>query len=278
MNKVLVCLLALLAPVPQLLTAQNPTDTTNRVSARPRVDSTRVAQAVRRTGEIRLDGILDEPDWQKAPVTSDFTESYPKPGLRSPYQTEVRVLYDDAALYVGIRMPDPRPDSIAAQLARRDASGIYSDWVHLIIDSYHDRRTAFRFTVNPRGVKKDVYTSNDGAEDLNWDAVWEVGTRVDSAGWVAEYRIPLSQLRFGSSAGPRTWGFQVMRDIARTNERDTWSPWTPQSSGFVSRFGDLVGLEDVKSPSRLEILPYVSTKLTRAPGDAADPFFRSTDT
>ena len=175
-------------------------------------------------------------------------------------------------------MFDSHPDSIAAQLARRDATGIYSDWVHLIIDSYHDRRTAERFTVNPRGVKKDVYTSNDQAEDLNWDAVWEVATRVDSAGWVAEYRIPFSQLRFGSSAGPRTWGFQVQRDIARRNERDTWSPWTAQSGGFVSKFGELAGLVDLPSPRRVELVPYVSTRLTRAPGDPADPFFHASET
>ena len=108
-------------------------------------------------------------------------------------------------------MYDSHPDSIVAQLARRDASGIYSDWVHLIIDSYHDRRTAFRFTTNPRGVKKDVYTSNDFNEDTNWDAVWEVATRIDSLGWVAEYRIPLSQLRFGGETRgqDRVWGFHV---------------------------------------------------------------------
>ena len=262
--------LVLLAPA--LLKAQTPAPARADSAAR------KVAQAVRRTGDIRLDGKLDEPDWQRAPAATDFTQSYPTPGARAPDQTDVRVLYDDAALYVGIRLFDSHPDSIAGQLARRDASNIYSDWVHLIIDSYHDRRTAARFTVNPRGVKKDVYTSNDQSEDLNWDAVWDVATKVDSAGWVAEYRIPFSQLRFGSSAGPRTWGFQVQRDIARRNERDTWSPWTPQSGGFVSKFGELAGLVDLPSPRRLELMPYVSTRLTRAPGDPADPFFRATET
>ena len=191
--------------------------------------------------------------------------------------TEVRILYDDAALYVGVRMRDSHPDSIAAQLARRDASGIFSDWVHVIIDSYHDRRTAFRFTVNPKGVKKDVYTSNDGAEDLNWDAVWDVATTIDSGGWNAEYRIPLSQLRFGNVSGERIWGFQVQRDIARRQARDTWAPWTRRDAGFVSRFGDLRGLVDVPNPSRLEVMPYVSAQATRAPGDEQNPFFHKTD-
>jgi hypothetical protein len=98
-------------------------------------------------------------------------------------------------------------------LARRDASGIYSDWIHLIIDSYHDRRTAFRFTVNPLGVKKTSTRSNDNQEDLNWDAVWDVATRIDSLGWVAEYRIPLSQLRFGNQGKERIWGLQIQRDM-----------------------------------------------------------------
>src|SRR5512141_108357 len=239
--------------------------------------SRRVAQAARRSGPIVIDGRLDDAAWALAPVSSGFTQSYPTPGAQPVSPTEFRVLYDDQALYVGIRMHDAHPDSIAAQLARRDASGIYSDWVHLIIDSYRDRRTAFRFTVNPKGVKKDVYTSNDNEEDLNWDAVWDVATRVDSLGWVAEYRIPLSQLRFGNQGKERIWGFQVQRDIARRQERDTWAPWIPDGRGFVSRFGDLTGLVDVPTPQRLEVVPYVSSRLTRAPGNKANPFFHAND-
>ncbi len=239
----------------------------------------RVMNAVRRTGPVIIDARLDDSAWVHAPVAGQFTQSYPNQDQPAVDPTEVRVLYDNDALYVGVRMFDAHPDSIAAQLARRDASGIYSDWVHVLIDSYHDRRTAFRFTVNPRGVQKDVYTSNDGDEDINWDAVWEVGTRVDSLGWVAEFRIPLSQLRFGSAPpnSSRTWGIQVMRDVARRNERDAWSPWTRQSAGFVSAFGDLIGLQDVPAPKRLEILPYASSKLTRAPGAAGDPFYHQND-
>src|SRR6266550_6320306 len=250
-------------------------------SRRTIADTTRqrVAYAARRDGNILLDGNLNEDAWQKAPAITGFTQSYPVPGARPTNPTEVKVLYDDAALYVGVRMFDAHPDSIAAQLARRDASGIYSDWIQVFVDSYRDRRTGFGFAVNPQGVKKDVYLSNDVDEDTNWDAVWDVATRVDSLGWEAEFRIPLSQLRFGSAAGQeRTWGFQVIRDIARNNERDSWSPWTPQSPGFVSRFGDLRGLNDLPSPRRLDVVPYISTKFTRAPGDSANPFFHSTET
>lgn len=238
--------------------------------------------AVRRNGPVTIDGRLDEAAWGAAEASGGFVQAYPKPGAPPSDRTEVRVLYDDAALYVAVRMFDSAPDSIAAGLARRDATaatGIYSDWVHLIIDSYHDRRTAFRFSTTPRAVQKDVYTYNDGSEDLNWDAVWEVGTRVDSVGWVAEYRIPLSQLRFGGdSAGGagRTWGFQVQREIARRQERDTWAPWTQQDGAFVSRFGDLTGLQGIRVPERLEVTPYVSSTLTRAPGDANNPFYDRT--
>ena len=257
--------------VPAVLPAQGPasTDTTAR----------KVATAARRTSPIAIDGKLDDAAWSSAVPTSGFTQSYPQPGAQPVDPTEVRILYDDAALYVAVKMRDSKPDSIAAQLARRDASGIYSDWVHLIIDSYHDRRTSFRFTVNPRGVMKDVYTFNDGNEDVNWDAVWEAGTTVDSEGWNAEFRIPLSQLRFGNvpEGAERIWGFQVMRDIARRQARDSWSPWSRTEPGFVSRFGDLRGLVGIGQPSRLEVMPYVSARATRAPGDADNPFYDETD-
>ena len=132
--------------LPAVLSAQN---TPPRTAS---ADTTlhRVATAARRAGEISLDGRLDEQAWQAAQPAGGFVQSYPTAGAKAPDPTEVRILYDDAALYVGIRMFDQHPDSIAAQLARRDASGIYSDWAHLIIDSYHDRRTAFRFSVNQR--------------------------------------------------------------------------------------------------------------------------------
>jgi len=235
--------------------------------------------AVRAEGPIRIDGKLNEPSWQLAPPDTSFTQSYPNPGAPPSQRTEVRVLYDNDALYVGIRAFDSHPDSIAAPLARRDAYGIYSDWLYFAIDSYHDRRTAFGFAVNPRGVQKDETLSNDNTEDLNWDGVWQVATTIDSLGWTAEFRIPLSQLRLGPqrNGAARVWGFQVQRDIARYSERDAWAPYTSQSPGFVSSFGDLTGLSDIPIPARLDLIPYVSTKLTRAPGTNVDPLYRRND-
>lgn len=272
-----------LAVNPRWLAAQQPVPIRkdSAASAAPAAAAaTPTLRAARLSGSITVDGTLGEPAWTTAEAASSFTQSYPKPGGKPTQRTEVRVLYDDAALYVGARMYDTSPDSIAAQLARRDATNIYSDWLHIVVDSYHDHRSAFRFSVNPRGVKKDVFHSDDTSEDLNWDAVWEVATKVDSLGWTAEYRIPFSQLRFGRVAADveRTWGLQIQRDIARNNERDSWSPWTQKDNAYVSRAGDLTGLKGITTPQRLELLPYASTRLARAPGSSADPFYRANDT
>lgn len=247
----------------------------------PQRNETRpVLHAVRATGPFRIDGVLDEPDWLRAIIVRDFTQSYPAPGAAPLDSTLVRVLYDNDALYVGIRMFDSEPSKIAAQLARRDASGIYSDWVHLIVGTYHDRRTAFRFSVNPLGVQRDVLEYDDNNEDENWDAVWDVGVKVDSLGWTTEYRIPFSQLRFPAKepAAGRVWDIQIMRDIARRQERDSWAPWTLQSPGFVSSFGEIDALEGIPAPRRLEIIPYASAQETRAPRAEGDPFFRANNT
>ena len=268
---------AAFACVATALPAQNSTNgsspTTNGARA---VKSIR---ALRADVSIKPDGKLDEPAWETAPVSSEFTQSWPNAGSAPTQKTELRVLYDDDALYVGVRMFDTKPDSIAAQLARRDASGIFSDWAHLVVDSYHDKRTGFRFSVNPKGVQKDVLHSDDRNEDLNWDAVWEVGTSIDSTGWIAEYRIPFSQLRFGGAAkgAERVWGLHIQRDIARSNERVSWSPWKPNDAGYISYAGDLTGIVDIPTPKRLEVMPYVSGKLARSPGDKSNPFYSSND-
>lgn len=237
------------------------------------------ATAVRRKSPIHIDGVLDEPDWRAAPVAGGFTESYPDAGATPKDRTEVRVLYDDEAIYVGVRMSDSQPSAIAAPLTRRDDYGLYSDWVHVIIGPYHDRRTAYRFAVNPAGVKRDVLEYNDLGEDENWDAVWSVAVTTDSSGWTAEYRIPLSQLsvpRVGTGEA-RLFDFQVMRDVARRQERSTLFPWSHQSPGFVSSFGVLDGINGVAGPRRVELVPYVSSQLTRAPGIGGNPFFRRND-
>ena len=247
-----------------------------QVNPRGGAPSLRAAPA---SGALQIDGRLDEAAWGSAAAASDFTESYPNEGGAPPLRTEARVLYDESALYIGLRMFDVAPDSIAAQLARRDASGLHSDWAHVYIDSYHDRRTAFAFSVNPRGVQRDVYFSNDNVEDVGWDAVWEVATGIDSIGWTAEFRIPFSQLRFarGEPLNGRTWGVQFARDVARHQSRYMWARWVRSDNAFVSRFGTVTELRGVRAPTQLEVLPYTAARVTRAPGLPGDPFHRAND-
>ncbi len=226
-----------------------------------------------------IDGHLDEAAWAAATPITGFTQRAPAPGEPASERTEVRIVYDDHALYVGMRMFDEHPDSIATQLGRRDLPRGYSDWVHVILDSYHDRRTAFRFGVNPSGVKKDVLHYDDTREDVGWDAVWEVATHTDSLGWTAEFRIPFSQLRFstGDAAEGLAWGVNFWREIARRSEHSYWAPVPPNLQRFVSVFGELRGLEGLSSPRRIEILPYSVGRMRRAPGDPSNPFYSETD-
>ena len=228
-----------------------------------------------RAGEIKLDGRLDEPAWKDAQVGSDFVQRYPDPGLPATMRTEVRILYDADAVYVGARMFDPHPDSIAAPLGRHDPGDLSSDWIDVAFDSYNDRRSAYRFGVNPAGTKLDVYHFNDSDDDVSWTAIWDVATRIDSLGWTAEFRIPLSQLRFHALAGEQTWGLQFYRAVARRDEWTFWSRFTPSMPGFVSAMGILRGIEGVKPGSSLEVTPYVSSQTTTNRTTSGDPFSKS---
>ncbi|HEY0674260.1 MAG TPA: DUF5916 domain-containing protein [Longimicrobiales bacterium] len=236
-------------------------------------------QAMRIAGvKPTIDGQLDESVWSMAPAGTGFTQVRPNPGQPSGQETEVRVAFDDDALYVGLRMYDTRPDSVVAQLARRD-QGIYSDWIYVALDSYYDRRTGFVFGVNPKGVKIDVLLFDDTREDESWDAVWDVAARQDSAGWTAEFRIPLSQLRYSTKdmEGSIVWGLNILRKIARSDEESFWSPVRRDQDVMVSAFGDLRGLQGLKSARRVEIVPYSMSRLIHAPGDKANPFYQSNE-
>lgn len=222
----------------------------------------RAATAMRTLTPPHLDGVDDDAIWRDAPAITQFRQHDPVEDGDPRFRTEARVAYDDRYLYVFVRAYDPAPDSVMAFLSRRDAR-TQSDYIHLMVDSYHDKRTGYRFTVNPLGVKRDVYISNDGNEDLSWDAVWDVATKVDGQGWAAEYRIPFSQLRF-PPAEAHTFGFAIWRDIARYNERISWPLYRRTQTGFVSQFGEVDGFRGITSPRRLEVLPYsVSTDAPR---------------
>ena len=227
-------------------------------------------------GAVRLDGVLDEEAWSGAAPASGFVQRRPTPGAPASEPTAVRVLYDGAALYVGARMADSQADLVDARLGRRDAS-LETDWVSVMVDSYDDDRTAFMFRVNPAGVRVDWLYFDDVRADRSWDAVWDVATSRDAGGWTAEFRIPLSQLRFAGGEAVQEWGFNVRRDHFRTGETSYWAPVLPSDQGFVSRFGRLTGLRDLRPPRRLEVVPYAAASVERAPGDAADPFYSPTE-
>jgi hypothetical protein len=227
-----------------------------------------------------IDGNLDEAIWQRAESVTGFTQREPRPGQPSAMRTEARIAFDDATLYVAMRMYDPAPDSIRDQLTRRDARAPGSDWATVIVDSYFDRRTAFRFSTTPRGVRLDAMLSDDTAEDLTWDAVWQVATRIDADGWTAEFAIPLSQLRYSTAGdgGSSPWGLQFTREVGRSGEISHWAPLPPDVNRTVSLFGQLHGLRHATTPRRMELLPYTLGRLTRAPGAAANPFYNRSDT
>ncbi|HET7273921.1 MAG TPA: DUF5916 domain-containing protein [Longimicrobiaceae bacterium] len=236
----------------------------------------RALTATQLTGEIEIDGLLTEPAWATADLATDFVQREPDPGAEASRATEARVLFGADAVYVGVRLYD-HPDSIAAQLTRRDNVGnSFSDMIVVGFDSYNDNRTGFVFGANPKGVEFDLMISEDQREDISWDAVWEVETHIDSLGWTAEFRIPLSQLRYNPDES--LWGINFQRVIARHGEVLFWAPTPPEAPGTVSRFGALTGLAGLGSPDRLEIEPYVSSRLARKPGDAANPFYETNAT
>jgi uncharacterized protein DUF5916 len=233
----------------------------------PTVTTVRVGLA-----PISLDGRLNEPDWMLVQPVTDLRQVDPDEGAVVSESTEVRILYDADAVYVGARLFDREPGKIIRRLARRDAS-THSDEFTVYIDSYHDHRTAVRFSVNPAGVKGDQLEGADGEfSDKSWDPVWEAATTVDSLGWTAEIRIPITQLRF-SSALEQVWGVRFEREIRRKNEVALF-PFVPKTErGLASRFGHLEGLARLGTPRHLELLPYALARGNyHKPEDAADPF------
>ncbi len=221
-------------------------------------------------GTPEIDGKLDDAAWASAEPLTGFTQRDPEEGKPASERTVAWVLYDDGSLYVGIRAYDSEPNKIVGQLTRRDQYSS-SDWLTISIDSYHDRRTAFSFAVNPAGTKRDRYLYDDTDSDISWNAVWDAAASVDEEGWIAEFRIPYSQLRF-SQAPEQVWGFNVEREIQRKNEIVQWKPIAKDAPGWVSEFGDLAGISDIRPPRRLEVLPYVVAQQWLTPPQDGNPF------
>ena len=252
-----VALLGILAAAPTLAAQQATTDSV------PRARAIRAAQAP------VIDGKEDDAVWRTIPPTSDFLEFQPTEGKAPRFRTEFKAAYDDHNLYVFVRAYDPHPDSIMTALTRRDERGP-SDQLKLMIDSYHDRRSGFEFAVNPVGVKRDYAMYNDQQEDQSWDGLWDAGTRIDSLGWTAEFRIPFSQLRYANQPS-HVFGFSVWRDIERYKERTSWPLFRGSRGGISSQLGLLTGIDDITRFHRLEVTPYALARSTSVPVTAASP-------
>jgi hypothetical protein len=228
------------------------------------------AVAVRTPVAPKVDGFLTEPEWKLGQPVTDFTQRDPDEGAAASEKTEIRILYDDEALYFGCMMYDSEPSRIVSRLARRDDE-VESDIISIRIDSYHDHQTAFEFTILASGVKVDIIQYNDAQnEDESWDPVWDVQTRVTDEGWIAEVKIPFNILRFSEEQGME-WGIQFIRRISRKQEADYWALIRKSESGFVSKFGHLVGLSGIPTPTNLELIPYAVGSNRFLPSSPAYP-------
>lgn len=230
----------------------------------------------RLSGTITLDGIPQESAWEAVSWGGDFTQLQPNEGREPHQETNFKILYDDRYLYIAYFCHDNAPDSIIRRMSRRDQ--FPGDWVEINIDSYHDLRTAFSFTLSVSGVRGDEFVSNNGNNwDVSWNPIWYSKTNINDKGWTAEVKIPLSQLRYGNEPD-KIWGFQVMRRIFRKEERSTWQ-YIPQNSGvWVSSFGELHGLKDIPVHRQVEIAPYVTAQLDKYKAQAGNPFAKGSDT
>jgi hypothetical protein len=240
-----------LLSAPQQLFAAAPGDTLRSAASFPGDEVYRPARAVR---SPTIDGRDDDEVWKTQARITAFRQFDPVENGEPTFRTEARIAYDTKNLYVMVRMFDPRPDSILAVLQRRDGFAL-SDDVVIGIDSYDDKRTGYLFRLTAAGTMADAYMFNDGEEDWGWNAVWEGAARVDSLGWVAEYRIPLSQLRYVPRA-ENTFGVLVVRRVARTGERTAFPLFRRSKTGHVSQWADIAGFRGLSAPRRMEILPY----------------------
>jgi hypothetical protein len=211
--------------------------------------------AVRITEPLKIDGVLNEAAWKDAEIATDFIQFRPVPGPKEAHKTEVRVLYDNEAIYIGATMHDVTPDSIFKQLSKRDEFG-NSDFFGIFLDTYNDENNGFGFFTTPTGVQLDARYSSNG-EDWSWNAVWENSASIDGNKWVAEFKIPYSALRF-SSKQEQVWGINFMRQRQSTSKAFFWSPIDQNTNGFINQWGKLVGLKSIEAPLRLSFTPYVS--------------------
>ncbi len=217
-----------------------------------------------------IDGLINEASWDLVDWTGDFIENEPDENTPPTQQTKFKIVYDQKYLYVAYRCYDNEPDKIERRLSRRD--GFAGDWVEINLDTYHDKRTGFSFTITAAGVKGDEFISRNGNNwDGSWNPIWYTATNIDDEGWTAEVKIPLSQVKFGKSK-EQIWGLQVNRRFFRKEERSVWQRIPQDAPGWVSEFGELHGLINIEPQKQLEIQPFAVTQFDTFPEEEGNPF------
>ena len=253
-------LFAIVAQAQQASTKINTQQPSTATSVQLPQDKTgrRHIQARRVTDTIKIDGLLDEPAWALAQPATDFLQERPNEGAPASERTEVRVLFDDRNIYFSVRAFDSAAAQINARELVRDANFSNDDRVEILLDTYHDRRNAFRFTVNPLGTQRDALITDEGRDiNITWNGSWVSAGRIDDRGYTVEIEIPLTTLRF--KEGIESWGLNISRIIRRKNEENLWTSWE-RSFGLerVSQAGELSGVGEIRRPRLREIKPYAS--------------------
>src|SRR2546421_624541 len=228
------------------------------VQLSPQNASSRRILALRLNDAIKIDGIMDERAWSQAEPATDFRQQTPSEGAPASERTEVRVLFDDKNIYLGIHAFDSEATHINARDLVRDSNFPNDDKVEILIDTYHDRRNAFRFAVNPLGTQQDALITDEGRDvNVSWDGSWVSAGRIDNSGFTVEIAIPLTTLRF--TEGLEAWGMNISRIIRRKNEENLWTSWQ-RSFGLerVSQAGELAGVAEIRRRRLREIKTYAS--------------------
>jgi hypothetical protein len=231
--------------------------------------SQKTLQAVKIDEPPKIDGNLDDAIWNKVPVTGNFIQNFPVYGLEASEKTEVRIAYDNNAIYIGAYLYDD-PSLIRKQITARDGEQQTDvDYFSVFFDTYSDHQNGFQFLVTAANVQTDARLGpnlGDGFNlgDKTWDAVWESSVGIKKDGWVVEMKIPYISLRFAKK-DIQNWGLQFLRFTRRNNASNYWNPVNPQVNGFVNQFGHYNNLKDIQPPLRLSLSPYVSTGYRSSP-------------
>jgi len=247
----------------------NPKDTLTTPDNKPLRTYTTIRLS---TAKPVIDGKLGDDCWKTGEWAGDFTQWIPKEGAKPSQETQFKILYDDKNLYVAIRAFDKEPEKISRKGGRRDL--LIGEQAGVNFDSYHDHRTGFEFSVTAAGQKVDLILTNPWEADFNWNAVWYVKTGLEDSAWVAEYEIPLSQLRY-SKDKEQVWGMHVWRWVDRLSEESDWEPQSMTSPGMLYLFGELHGIKDLPKSRRIEIMPYALGKLKTFEKAPQNPFASS---